>query len=347
MYNAHVIRLLQSLNTNFPILNDWGYVLGKPIALVFDNLAEAISVIKKTSIYPRIIDASTKVETTKKYLEEANSEGVFVVVQSMAEMKSVKIREKIEAVFSAATIGELDSRPVCAATYIVFQKSVPDEFRERVFELHFTKQHECSVEDILDLVPSSQQLSVVKDRIQNMKEKNPIKGFWKAVAAFMYPRLNELGRRAEYDALDDVIERIVQKAEIYKEEGSITEVFTDCLITFLNKFDASKIFILPELDSEAELSIQEAVFVKKNFLFFHETLFRGIVKELIALVPIDVIKGSLAKQGVLQGDSGGYTTKMVYFDQKGQMHRVRMMKLNTEKLSDGSSRLIRNTILFI
>lgn len=329
LYNTLVL-LLWSLCVNAPVLSYWNCVVGKPIALVFNDMAEVSSLIKKISPHPKVITVSTSVRTTKETLISTNSDGVFLILTNRGGQKRIKEQEKIDAVLSAANLRTLDGKETTAMVFVVCNKKVPDELKSEVFEIHVEDNSYSSEDNLLELIPSPEQLPVVCDKIQefNLDDALP----FKAAIAFFYPYFKKTNNLDRYKNMLLESEKIVQKAKEYQGNDNITELVQELLVEFITD-NLDCICNFTEINSKAAKLLDQKLITKDKALFIAEEKFKAIIQPLTDIIPIDLIKERLWQDGVLQGKQGDYTAKM-NFRVNGKLTRKRMLKLDLSEMPD-------------
>lgn len=322
-----LIVVLWSLNVNYPVLRSWNYVIGKPIALVFNNMVTAIPFVKKLSPHPQIIDSSTKISTAKKILLTTNSDGVFMMLSNRGG-NLIKEQEKINALFSVANLGVLDGKEASVMTFFVCDRRVPDEYKSEVFEIHVDDLLPNTYENLFSFVPSAEMLPVVFEKIQEFKRDELLP--FKAIIAFLYPYLKEQNNLTRYKILLTEMGELFQMAEEYQEQEDVVELVQQQFIDFINK-NACDIYHLAEIEGEVEERIDEILVVKGDSLFMDDKKFKDIIKPMLEILPLHIIKERLNKEGILFGQPGDYTVKMSYLS-NGKMKRIRRLKFDTDKM---------------
>lgn len=329
-----MIQILRSYCINFPILSEIGVTMSKPIALVFNEVQEVTPFINSLSPRPRIVDGSTKVSKVKELLLMANSDAVVLIMPSNDSARLIKQNERIELLFNAAALGKVDGIASCAAIFMVFNKFVLEEYRERVFEIHVSKDVIQCTTNIIDLIPDSKDISIVLDKIRLQKCIGEADRSLYAAVAFMYPKLMEHGKLDLYEALEADAKQLISNAKLYHENDMVLELCLEQMHNYICEQDMLKeVYELPILNEDAENSIHHAAYLKGNYVFVHDELFRRMMENVLQNVPMDVIKVTLMANKILCGTKDGYTTKMNYYSIDNQAKRVRMLKLDLDLLS--------------
>lgn len=328
MQFENIIWLLWSLCVNYPLLALWNCTIGKPIALVFNILPEANSLVKKLSPHPQIIDDSIKVSTAKKILLNTNSDGVFMILSNRGKRSLIKEDDKINAIINTSNLGILENKKVAVMTFFICNRKVPDELKCEVFEIRIEMKSFNFDEDLLKCIPSADQLPVVYDKIQELEVNETLP--FKAAIAFYYPYFKKNNKLPRYENMMKEIEELIQSAKEYQEQDDVGEMVQEQFIKFV-KTNANVIYSLPEVDADVEERLNQVLIIRSSFLYMDESMFKKIIKSVIEILPIDFIKEKLIIDGVLLGAPGNYTTKMNYFVD-GKLKRKRMLRFDIDKM---------------
>lgn len=323
--------LLRSLCLNAPILRVWGYMPKIPFALVCSEFADAIEFAQMLSPNPRILDGFSQIREIEEALGASRSDGVFLIVERATAI-SAKMQAKIDAIFAAARFGKVCKKTVHAAVFLIFRRMVPEEYREQVFEIHLEKWRAGTDFNMLRLVPDSNQLSLVNDKIRELKKGEKGIGTLKAAAGFLYPKLAELGRITDYKLVLEACERLEHLAKMYQEESGVAELLTESFFNYIENSSDIRVYALPYIGRDAENHFEESFFIKGDQFYIHESFFMKIIAPVMEVVPIGMIKDTLVKADLLKCDSGGYTAKMSYYYEKNRLLRRRMLRFCGEKI---------------
>lgn len=328
MERIKTAMILRSLCMNYPILNHWGYTIKKPIGLVFSHPEDIGTYIHSLSLYPRIISMTTKVAEAKEKLHHSNSEGTFLILNDISKINGTKMAEKIELMMQAAMLGEINECEAVTTAFMVFYKMIPENLYGRVFQIRIPKLPDnFKLIDMMELLPDSDQIAVVKDKINHLNSSTIEECVFKAAVAFMYPKLYEKRDLYLYKELMQTAESLVLLERMYQEEDEILEFALEALVDYTCN-ETTKIYSLPKLRKQEISDIKKAVYVKDEYMFIHENCFKEVMSGLYEISTIGCIKDSLLKNHILCSDKGEYTTKMNYYGEDGRLQRVRMMKLN-------------------
>lgn len=324
-----IYEILTSLCLNHPVLEEWNITLGKPVAIICSDRAKVHFLIKRISDRGRIIDASTKVETAKKILVEANSEGVFCVVSNPNKVSSQKMQDKLAAVFSAASVGEVDGVATNAATFLVCDRIIPDELKDYVFAVHIDDVPHYSIASY-DMVPPAEMLPVVRDRINQLPEDEGLA--IRAAVCFTYPYFEKMGDNEGYLQMHAEAKELIKNAELYAEQDDIADVAANLIRTFLVD-NGDYIINISDMDGMSEEDLEHFVFWDRLKLYISDGKFKEMVAPLLEISKVDVIKHQLHSRGILEGNIGNYTVKMTC-QVNGVVIRPRMLRIDLKKLQE-------------
>lgn len=299
-----------------------------PMALVCSDFGEAVNFIRQLSPNPRILDKLSDFDEMRENLINSRSDGVFLLMSDIHRVKTAKMEKLIDTVFSATTLGKIAEMPLFAATFLVFQMAVPEEYRDRVYEIRLDGAICEENFGILELVPESGQLSLVRDKINDVVTEKDSSSILKAATAFMYPKLVEKGIKSMYEELQCCCTEIAKLEQMYRDEDGIVDLVIQRFFEYVDEASELKIYSPPLLK---EVEFETGFFIKDNALYLHEKLFRKIIEPLVEIIPIGLIKAALVKAGILIGDGNGYTTKMTYYSE-GKLQRQRMMRFCTQQM---------------
>lgn len=331
-----IIMILAAYCLNYPILCELGLTLNQPIALVVDEIDNAVTVAKRISPAPVLIDSAMKTSHVKEEIKMAYSRGVFVLMPELIP-KSSKFQEKIAIAFGVSATSVMDRNTCTTAVFLMFSKVVPAMYKDKVFEVHIDELPELSPLEVMDkVVPMGAELSVVYDKLQLIEEHAPKVNALLSAAAFLYPQMTA---ESDYQMAIDKARKLCEDAENYRDTDGIVELFLDLLYKLAEESLLSPVYLLPNLDEEGTENLRNGLFLKADHLYMHDELFASLAREVQNVVGINALKSALLSHGVIHADSGGYTytTKMSFFDEQGNSKRVRMMRFSLSSI-DGETR---------
>ena len=326
--------LLTSYSVNFPIIEEFKLTCGMPIALIFKEWKDHVAYVNTFSPEPKIISGSTSVDEAYSYLEEANSEPVFVIplMENGRQARSGKMDKKIDAAFCAAQMHKVDGKPAYAAIYMLFHKLVPKEYKSGVFEIHIDSQTSYSYFPIESLLPSPDQISLVQEEFTRITDKIPGIEWLYISAAFLYPRLKEAGRLDIYQNLLNEIPKMEELSALYQEDSDITEMTLERLLDFAFEEGFQNHIKLPHVPEDiSDDEIKKTAFYTNNSLFIHNNLFQAIMNPLMKCIPETMIKSCLDQSGILISDKGSYTTKIRNCSNPNVKNK-RMLRFDIQKI---------------
>lgn len=331
-----IMLILASYCLNYPIMFELGLTLKRPIAIVVDEIDNAVTVAKQISPSPVLIDLAMKTSHVKEEIWMSYSRGIFVMMPELIP-KSSKFQEKIAIAFGVSATGVMEGNNCSTAVFLVFSKAVPNSYKDKVFEVHIGALPELSPMEIVEKsVPKNEELSVVYDKLQSIEEHDPKVNALLSAAAFLYPQMTA---ESDYQMAIDKARKLCEDAENYRDTDGIVELFLDLLYKMAEESVLSPVYILPNLDEEATENLRKGLFLKADNLYMHDDLFASLASAVQNLVGINALKSALLSHGVIHADSGGctYTTKMSFFDEQGNSKRIRMMRFSLSSI-DGETR---------
>lgn len=326
-----IIMILAAYCLNYPILRELGLTLNQPIAIVVDEIDNAVTVAKQISPSPVLIDSAMKISHVKEEIRMAYSRGIFVMMPELIP-KSSKFQEKIAIAFGVSATGVMEGNTCSTAVFLVFSKAVPNSYKDKVFEVHIGAFPELSSMEIVEKsVPKNEKLSVVYDKLQSIEEHDPKVNALLSAVAFLYPQMAE---KSDYQMAIDKTRKLCEDAENYRDTDGIVELFLDLLYKLAEESLLSPVYILPNLDEEGTENLRRGLFLKADNLYMHEELFSSLASKVQNVVGVNALKSALLSHGVIHADSGGctYTTKMGFFDEQGNSKRVRMMRFSISSI---------------
>lgn len=326
-----IMLILASYCLNYPIMFELGLTLNLPIALVVDEIDNAVTVAKQISPAPVLIDSAMKTSHVKEEIKMSYSRGVFVLMPELIP-KSSKFQEKITIAFGVSATGVMEGNNCSTAVFLVFSKAVPNSYKDKVFEVHIGALPELSPMEIVEKsVPKNEELSVVYDKLQSIEEHDPKVNALLSAVAFLYPQMTA---ESDYQMAIDKARKLCEDAENYRDTDGIVELFLDLLYKLAEESLLSPVYLLPNLDEEGTENLRNGLFLKADKLYMHDELFASLARAVQNVVGINALKSALLSHGVIHADSGGYTytTKMSFFDEQGNSKRVRMMRFSLSSI---------------
>lgn len=331
-----IMLILASYCLNYPIMFELGLTLKRPIAIVVDEIDNAVTVAKQISPSPVLIDSAMKTSHVKEEIRMAYSRGIFVMMPELIP-KSSKFQEKIAIAFGVSATGVMEGNNCSTAVFLVFSKAVPNSYKDKVFEVHIGALPELSPMEIVEKsVPKNEELSVVCDKLQSIEEHDPKVNALLSAAAFLYPQMTA---ESDYQMAIDKARKLCEDAENYRDTDGIVELFLDLLYKLAEESLLSPVYLLPNLDEEATENLRRGLFIKADNLYMHDELFASLASAVQNVVGINALKSALLSHGVILADSGGctYTTKMSFLDEQGNSKRARMMRFSISSI-EGETR---------
>lgn len=328
------IAILKAYAQNYPILKAREMVSKRPIGIICNSYEEAISVIAYLSWKPLIVDNSTSVELAKKYLVNSNSEAVvlFPTLSDGRMPRSKKMDDKVVAFVNAAGLNTVNGNISETATFFVFIKSIPEQYRNIVYPIYIEK---IKVPEWIndDLVPYDNELPLVYD-IAEKYSNNKINENWMfASIACMYPMLKE-NFIQEFEQMVADAKKISESAELLRDSKGTALLILSCIRIYLQENTDFEVRCLDEPDIKFDNeTLQRCIYIDSDNMYLHNSLYEKIVTKLVAYISADDSKACLLQEGILVADKGGYTSKM-NIQTSGMVNRIRMLKLSMKRIKE-------------
>ena len=225
-----------------------------------------------------------------------------------------------------------------------FIGSIPEEFKQEYCNSLFVCRPTSFANSEIDLdlknyIPDPKDLALVKDKLTENRDLFTTGTMWLyAAAAFLYPWLKDHEEAVYEEILQNCIPQIISLNECYREADDMVYRFIDLL------FDLSDQGVFDEVISLGQSAgipqnvtedwFEANLFVRGHDLFMSEKYFKGICRDRLEGVPIDIIKSKLRDAGILVAESNGqYTTKMYY--SSASKYYPRMIRIRMDNVSNG------------
>lgn len=271
MYKIILISLAAWL---YPYYFDKGMYVKYPIAIVVRNRAEADTVVKMFPLGSERISSTTTKEQTVDILTSANSNAVFVFPQLPGGRKtrSVKHEHNCELSYDAAISHMIGDDPVIALILFVFEKQLPDEYKDSVLEVHLSKE-DIKFNFNWNFLPDEKDLSLIDDKYREIKDKEPDFEWLYMAAACMYVVLRNMGKLDEYPkVLNDVNELIFE----FTDTDWIVQEASYCLMNYIKSEGSAKIYHLGNLPVDIEDKMNNSIFFNSTDMYIHSDLLEKI-----------------------------------------------------------------------
>ena len=303
-----IIKILQSLVLNYPIISEWNKTLQMPIGRVFDKFSDLMEFTSNLSKNVRRIHAGVPPNMVRKMLTAPNSDPIVWHPEVGGKYISRKKEEIKEMLLCAATFGSLDGQKIRSTIFFAFLKFIPDEFQDDVYPIFINKVDKSPIEDIIAILPSHDELELVRDKCSEFSDHS---SELKTAVAFLYPTMKREGRMEDYEELLHVAGMLASNASLYSENDEITEWF-EALIEEQLHLNEIEVFDLPELDDYQIENLDKAFYRKGDSLYMSDSLFKKILAPLTESIPLNLVKRKLAEQELIYSDKSGFTKKMRY-----------------------------------
>lgn len=331
--------ILESMTVNYPILREWGYVLGKPLVLAFDNMETANSMVSQLSEKPKIIDAGMSDRQVRDILQYGTNSNAVVYFPDEGICKMPKIPKRM---LMLDRLSSKENKAGCAVFIAVPAKDVSEELLQRYLCFHIDQSVPGSRYALDDIVPKSESLELIRDKITSIQGDAECKSFM-AAACFLYPQLSE-NHKMMWQRLIRYVPQMMDFADSFAESRDMFEVICGCFIRFASQGGFESTIALPNVEREVIEDIDEYNFRNGGILYVSERKLREIVRPLMNIASLSDIKISLVAHHALITDRGGYTKKMQYLDPFGKICRHRMLALRIDKIKTNEGGILEYEI---
>lgn len=328
MQSIDCMHILHSYSVNYPILKEMGFYIRKPIALVgAGNVLQDFT--SKLSIVPVVEDVATSPIMIQEKMELLNSEAFVMDCCINYGKKHGKVERNLSMLFQAARSGIVDQIELCAATFALFEKKIPQELQEKFFIIHIREDCNENISDLTWSIPDEGDIpQILEALIMHRNEWSPLR----AAVQFLYPAFKRHNKLDYFTHLCDVAYAIDDSAESFDEGPELLNLFVDELKSYLSNVPVNiySLLHLPPLELDA---FMDSIFYREENIYISEVLFKKIVEPLLGVYHVNLIKELLAAVGILELSGTGYTSK-VCFKLDGTTKRMRMMKFNFKELPE-------------
>ena len=324
-YN-YFILLLKSMILNYPILRSWGYVLGKPVVLAFDDMENADTMLFQLSERFIIIDETMNDKQVREALQYGTNSNVVVYFLDAAT-KSPKNQKRMKYLNKLASKGNGEG---CATFIAVSVKDVSKDLIQQYLCFHIDQTVPKLEYTADDIVPEPESLELIRDKIASVQGDAELKAFYGAVY-FLYPKLSQSHGKL-YQRLYHYVPQIVESADSFADSRDVFNVICDCFIKYARQGGFEPLIVLPNVERDIIEDMDMHAFCNGGILYLSERRLREIMRPVVNIITVSDIKACLVAHHVLLTDRGGYTKKMLYIDPYGKVCRCRMLALNIERI---------------
>lgn len=324
-YN-YFILLLKSMILNYPILRSWGYVLGKPVVLAFDDMENADTMLFQLSERFIIIDETMNDKQVREALQYGTNSNVVVYFLDAA-VKSPANQKKLKTLDKLASKGNKEG---CVALIAVSAKNVSEDLLRRYLCFHVDQTVPKFKFAADDIIPEAESLELIRDKIAFVQGDAELKALYGA-AYFLYPKLSK-SHGSMYQRLLHSVPQMIDYADAFAESRDVFNVICDCFIKFARQGGFEPLIVLPNVERDIIENMDMHAFCNGEILYLSERRLREIMQPVVNIITVSDIKACLVAHHVLLTDRGGYTKKMQYIDPYGKVCRCRMLALNIERI---------------
>lgn len=333
-----ILYLLNTLAVNYPILYSMGLVLPYPISLVFPSGVDIGNTLNMLSFWPVIIDSTMKICEARDHIFKANSEAVVLQMPPRMSKDQIKLRSKISMLQDIASLHHLDGKEVAVQVFLAFRcLNYLASDSSPFFEIMLSDSSE-TIPDPVPVYPNEDDLSVVFNRIKNLKikykdEDDHTKLVLNAALAFTYPRWETADRLYEYMRLNNVINDLCRQNAERQDMDSITEMAAELLSSFISDRLMNVVSLSEKQNTPLPEILNSSIFRHGKCLFLSNNLFKQIVRPLLVHTDILLIKRGLSQEGILLGDSGTKYKRTMLYQEGDDLRKERMICLDGSRLS--------------
>ena len=324
--------LLKSLGVNFPVLQDWGYSFPRLVTVVVPQgeVQKATNIFK--SYFFTMLDEFSKKEDIRKALVSTHS--AFVIFPYKKSPRSDMVIDQLYALIQA---GFVDGEPIQAIPTLITDDYLVEDQEKKQFIVYVDTEVPTHNIPIKCVVPGADQLPLVKDKIDmvtrrgNSEEEKVLL----AACCFMYPILKQQGKEEEIEELFREAQRLCWMEEEVRDLQGMDDLFLDVFNAWQDKEQFHDVYELPFIDNVVMAGKDDVIFYDEEYIFLSDMLFKTIVKPVLHIVPLSRLKQSLKEEGILttHKDTGTFTVKMPYVDDRGNKKRITMLRFLRRKLN--------------
>ena len=321
-----ILLLVLAAGINYPVLADFGIILGQLLTLVVDSGQTDIAVKALSTPGSCKLDEFARRDRIQEALTTTHS--AFVIIPYLGRKGRTFIEELITIV---------RTEPITAIPVLVTEKTFVEDPDNLQFFAFISGDLSIvyvtgKFPDWRSVVPPAEMLPVVDEKIKELviSELSPTARFWTAAACFIYPSQKQ--NEGSFDSILNVVRQMLEFDENCRETKGLANQFVEELYVWRRKTNFTSVYALSSLETEEIVKKGDSVFYDKDNLYIPEKLFKVICSPICELVPIGVIKQCLRDEGLLLVDrSRGYTVKRTYHLPDGKCGQTRLMRFSRNK----------------
>lgn len=320
--------ILGSFIWNFPILQNWGMVPQRSIALIAESRQDLEALVD--SICPFALrvqgsDGLPRMRKTMELVDQKNSLAIFSQWQR-GDNGNAKAMDK----FSLLEEFSINLKaPI--PTFVLSDCMLPDPILDRIAILNVPHIETRGQFHIMKLIPEDSDLSTIYKELILEREDEP--EYWLVAAARMLlPKLRKNGHEDVAEVLIDAARKLTDEMNSVNSSETIVGEFSEFFLKFARSEFMPEVVKLPQLDMEKCEHFNDYVYSNGQKLYLSDGQFRQIFEKWDFDVSIDALKRVLKDAGILCGYSNGYTVKMPYLTYAGASLRKTMLCVETTRV---------------
>ena len=318
-------RIITSLSVNYPILRDWGFA---PSRLLCIFTEKGMMQQLKNALFlknAQVLNPYDGLKSAKKIISETFSAPVLCIYQ-----KSKNSDTMLELLQNHTLNRGLGALP------IVISDCIPAMESADVF-MCFASEHIPKVGfEWKDVVPKAEDLPIVKDMIRRktLSVEDDMERTLIAGACFLYPVFPQEERDKKMRFALETVKCLMEADEDSRDRNGLADLFVNLIHDYFENHDVPCVVELPDISEQDIKNFENGLFYDLQFMYLDEKLFENVSRELLNMVPKNVLKKTLLESEILSvTESGTYSCKMNYIDGKGDYRRRRMLRLRRERLN--------------
>lgn len=331
--NGIVLRLVKVLALYYPILVDCSLPFTRLLTIVVPKGGIQLAKVALHNFLCRNLSPESSKAAIKAVLSSTHSGPILV--SSCNSKRESKTMDYLAALFQT---GYVDQQPIQALPVILTDElTILDEDQQRFFLFLQEPFHGDGAIPLEELLVSGEDVSCIIQHFSSLdadmdtEQRALTAASWFLAAA--YP--------TQAEEIAALIEYICEAEELYRETSGVGRGFTQVLNDWLRGSEFTAVYeadgIIENLDEVKE----HGMLYSAEYIYMPEKLFCSIVQPMIqGGIPILALKNALREEKLLlSGQSkNSFTTKISVLNAEGQRVRIRMMRLDRNKLREPGER---------
>lgn len=318
--------LLSSLFINAPLIRSAGVACSDIIVINVSESIDVNEICHMLSEMPFYIDGSDRIVNIKSCVRSLNCVPVIWFPNDL-ELSSYSCKRIINY-FIDISKGSCRSNDIGSVTpVIICSTPIPDLMRPYAYEVFIQDVGMINRKYISECVPTDEDVYEIIGYIREHGCSPMVAAAY--ISAMCFDDIHE--------ELFIMAEKMDKEADNAKDSEEVIDEFLAAIRDAIINGSDLLCALLPEVSMACEKSIDSCFFLdmKKDYLYISEKLFSHITADIQRIWNVQTIKAELAGAGILIRDrSGKSSSKMLYYDIVGQMHRPRMLKFSMNLLNE-------------